>query len=449
MKRPVRMTKVRWALVIIIWIFLASCPFLYVSSKQQQVPAIRTDKATHADVVSYVSGPATVQPRVKVEISANIMGKVTKIYVTEGQRVAKGDLLLELEQTQYLAGRDEANAAYRSAVRSLELSGAKWKTAQDVFKRKEDLYAKKLISVEQYDLARTEFEAQRTEYEVARDTVTRARAALTQARDSLSKTVYTAPLDGVVTALNVEEGEFTVVGTLNMPGTVMVTVADLAAMEVTADIDETDVVSLRLGQPASVTVDAFPDRVFKGEVIEIGSSAKDAALSATQEKTSADFEVKVLLGGDTSMLRPGMNATADVVTAERKNVAAIPIQALVTRDRETVAAWKEGKGKKGRGAAPPAKAVDAPDVSRTDYVKGVFVLASEKPLLKRARFVPVTTGIVGERYVEIKSGLKGDEVIISGPYKTLRKLNDGDVVRLEPEKGAPGAAGEEKDKESP
>ncbi len=436
MKRQLRMTKVRWALVVVIWLILISCPLFVTNSKRQQIPPVRVDSTSKANITAYVSGPATVEPRVNVDVSANIMGKVTKVFVKEGQRVAKGDMLLELEQTQYRATRDEANAAYSSAVRSLDLSETKWETAREVFGRKEELYNKGLISREQYDLAKTQFEAERTEYEVARDNVVRARAALVQAKDSLDKTVYTSPLDGVVTALNVEEGEFTVVGTLNTPGTVMLTVADLAAMQVVADVDETDVVNVRLGQPSSVTIDAFPDKIYRGEVIEIASSAKESPYTTTDEKTSADFEVKVLLGGDTSVLRPGMTATADVITSEAKGVTAIPIQALVTRTRETVKEWEEARAGKSSGAAGPEKrGKPQSELFRTDYVKGVFVLHNEKPLVKRARFVQVEAGIMGDRYVEIKKGLSGDETIITGPYKTLRNLNDGDLVRPETGKG--------------
>jgi HlyD family secretion protein len=408
---------------------------MITNSKRGQLPAVREDAPTTTDITAYVSGPATVEPRVSVDVSANIMGKVTSIYVKEGQPVAKGDLLLELEQTQYRAGRDEAVAAYRSTVSSFDLAEIKWGTAQEVFERKRGLYEKKLISREQYDLANTQFEAERTEYELARDNVARARAALVQARDSLSKTVYVAPLDGIVTALNVEVGEFTVVGTLNTPGTVMLTVADLAAMQVVADVDETDVVNVKLGQTSHVTVDAFADKVFRGEVIEIASSAKESPYTVTEEKTSADFEVKVLLGGDTSVLKPGMTATADVITAEVKKVTAIPIQALVTRTRETVEGWEKDRtdegGKKPRPAKREGAGAEKANRLRADYVKGVFVLVDEKPLVTRARFVPVEAGIMGDRYVEIKKGLTGNERLIAGPYKTLRNLNDGDLVRLE------------------
>ncbi len=436
MKRQIKMTKIRWAIVVVIWLLVVSCPLLVANSKRQQIPTVRVTTASESDITSYVSGPAAVDPRVNVEISANIMGKVTKIYVEEGQRVAAGDVLLELEQTQYLAGRDEAGAAYRSAVRALELARAKWETAQEVYRRKKELYEKRLISQEQYELAETQFQGERTEYDVAQDNVVRARAVLVQAKDSLSKTVYNSPIDGVVTSLNVEEGEFTVVGTLNTPGTVMLTVADLAAMQVVADIDETDVVDVELGQRASVTVDAFPDEIFRGKVIEIASSAKESLYAATEEKTSADFEVKVLLTGDTSALRPGMTATADVITAEAKNVTAIPIQALVTRTRETAEAWEEArKGPHAAKKTPETKRTGEPDLFRADYVKGVFVIEEEKPLVKRARFVEVEVGIMGEKDVQIKKGLKGDEEIVAGPYKTLRRLNDGDLVRLE--KGKP------------
>jgi len=432
MKFNFRMTKIRWALVVILWLIVVSCPFTYTNSKIQQLPAVRVAEVTRAAIVSYVSGPATVKPRVSIDISANIAGKVTKVYVKEGQKIRKGDALLELEQTQYLAGRDEALAAYRAAERNLDLARTKWLTAQDVFKRKQELFAKKLISPEQYDLAKTQYEAERTEYDVARENVTRARAALTQARDTLAKTIYVAPIDGVVTALNVEEGEFTVVGTLNTPGTVMLTVADLAAMEVTAEIDETDVVHVRLGQPAFVTVDAFPDKVFRGEIIEIGSSAIERGLASGADETSADFEVKALLTGDTSALRPGMNATADIVTGRADNVVAVPIQALVTRSRATVAQWKAGAADKKGGLSPAGPAGEAgPAPGPKDVVKGVFLWERETPLVTRARFVPVETGLVGEHLIEIKKGLKGGEKIIVGPYKVLRKLTDGAAVRLE------------------
>lgn len=438
MKRQLRMTKVRWAIVIIIWLILVSCPMTVINSKRGQVPAVRVDTVTTTDITAYVSGPATVEPRVSVDVSANIMGKVTHVFVKEGQPVAKGDILLELEQTQYRAGRDGAVAAYRSAVSTVELTETKWKTAKEVFDRKQGLYDKNLISREQYDLAKTQFQAERTEFELARDNVARARAAVVQARDSLSKTIYASPLDGVVTALNVEEGEFTVVGTLNTPGTVMLTVADLAAMQVVADVDETDVVNVKLEQPSHVTVDAFPATVFRGEVIEIASSAKESLYAVSDERTSADFEVTVLLGGDTSALRPGMTATADVITAEVKEATAIPIQALVTRTGETVAAWTEARkaedGPKTRKGKDEKKAAKA-DRLRAEYVKGVFVFEDEKLFVKRARFVPVEVGIMGDRYVEIKKGLTGDEDIIVGPYKTLRNLDDGDLVRLEKGKG--------------
>jgi HlyD family secretion protein len=440
MKKPFRMTKVRWVLAVIIWFLLVSCPFSVLNSKRQRLPAIRTDKVVRTDVKSYVSGPATINPRVNVEISSNIMGKITKIYVREGQPVKKGDLLLELERTQYLAGRDDAAAAYRIAVRDVELARSKWETAKSVFDRKQELYAQNLISPEQYDLARTQYEAERTAYEVAQDNVTRARAGLTQAKDSLSKTLYTSPLDGVVTAVNVEEGEFTVVGTMNNPGTVMLTVADLAAIEATTDIDETDVVNVRLGQPAKVTVDAFPERAFYGEVVEIGSSAKTTAAAAiTDEKTSADFEVKVLLRGGDAALRPGMNATTDIETGKVTGVPTIPIQALVTRTRAQVEEWKNAKAGKAKGKTP-ATTLGA---GAADYVKGVFVLVTEKPLVKRARFIAVETGVVGDQLIEIKKGLTGKEVIIAGPYKTLRTLNDGDLVKLE-EAPRPGHEAQEK-----
>jgi len=412
-----------WIAIIIAVVILAFIAFCVIRNMNAGIPEFRTEKVAKGDITEVVSGPGEVDPRVSVDISANIMGRVSKIYVEEGQSVSEGDILLELEQTEYAAGRDQAWAAYRSAQNNLELSEIRWSAAKDAFERKKELYDQGLISREAYDTAVTAYEMERTQYEVAKNELIRARAALVQAKDVLDKTIYTSPINGVVTALNVEEGEFTVVGTLNTPGTVMLTVSDLAYIEVEAEIDETDVVSVKLDQPAKVTVDAFPETIFRGKVVEIGSSAIEDDLLSVNTGTSADFKVRVLLENATAGLKPGMTATVDVVTGTAKNVLAVPISAIVTRDRETVEEWKKDGNKKNEKSEAPKKIKG--DVFRKDDIEGVFVVDGG-----RARFVEVETGLSGEQYIELVKGPKPGAEVITGPYQPLRTLKDGDRIRI-------------------
>ncbi|UCE26604.1 MAG: efflux RND transporter periplasmic adaptor subunit [Candidatus Coatesbacteria bacterium] len=414
-----------WIAIIIAVVILAFIGFCVIRNMNAGIPEFRTEEVVKGDITEVVSGPGEVDPRVSVDISANIMGRVSKIYVEEGQSVSEGDILLELEQTEYAAGRDQAWAAYRSAQNNLELAEIRWSAAKDAFERKKELYDQGLISREAYDTAVTAYEMERTQYEVAKNELIRARAALVQAKDVLDKTIYASPIDGVVTALNVEEGEFTVVGTLNTPGTVMLTVSDLAYIEVEAEIDETDVVSVEMGQPAKITVDAFPDEIFKGKVVEIGSSAIEDNLLSVDTGSSADFKVRVLLENATAGLKPGMTATVDVVTGTAKEVLAVPISAIVTRDRETVEEWKkDGNKKKGNEKSDAPKKIKG-DVFRKDDVEGVFVVDGG-----RARFVEVETGLSGEQYIELVKGPEAGAEVITGPYQPLRTLKDGDRIRI-------------------
>ena len=415
-----------WIAIIVGVVILACVTFSVIKNMRAGIPEFRTEEVVKGDITEVVSGPGEVDPRVSVDISANIMGRVSKIYVEEGQNVSEGDILLELEQTEYAAGRDQAWAAYRSAQNNLELAKIRWSAAKDAFERKKELYDQDLISREAYDTAVTAYEIDRTQYEVAKNDLIRARAALVQAKDVLDKTIYASPINGVVTALNIEEGEFTVVGTLNTPGTVMLTVSDLAYIEVEAEIDETDVVSVELGQPAKITVDAFPDKIFKGKVVEIGSSAIEDDLLSIDAGTSADFKVRVLLENATAGLKPGMTATLDVVTGTAKDVLAVPISAIVTRDRETVERWKKDgkKGKKDSKKGNAPKKIQG-DVFRKDDVEGVFVVDGG-----RALFVQVETGLSGEQYMELIKGPEPGAEVITGPYQPLRTLKDGDRVRI-------------------
>ncbi|MCP4230527.1 MAG: efflux RND transporter periplasmic adaptor subunit [bacterium] len=428
MAKKKRKIKARYIIIgvvaLVIVLIVAS---IVVGNYQKQFQPVRSEEVATGNITSTVSGPGKVDPRISVDISANIMGKVDKIYVEEGDSVKAGDIILELEQTEYRAGSTSAYAGYRSAQSSLESAEVSWRAAKEAFARKQQLYDEELISDEAYDFAQSEYEKSRAQYEMARNQLLASRADMTRAYDALDKTVYAAPIDGVITALNIEEGEFTVVGTLNTPGTVMATVADLAAMEVEADINETDIVDVELGQISKITVDAYPDRIFKGKVVEIASSATTDAYSISDAETAADFKIRVLIESEAAGLKPGMSATVDVVTDEVKEVVAVPIQAIATRDRETVEEWKEKNGnkKKSNGKNKPKKI--SGNVFERDDVEGVFVVEG-----KKVKFVEVKTGISGEQYIEVTEGVKPGTEIVVGPYRTLRELSDGDKIKVTP-----------------
>ncbi len=425
-RKKKRKIKARYIIIAAVaFVVLLIVALSIVGNYQKQFQPVRTEDVTTGDITSTVSGPGKVDPRISVDISANIMGKVDKIYVKEGDSVKAGDIILELEQTEYRAGSTEAYAGYRTSQSNLELAEVSWRAAKEAFARKQQLYDEGLISDEAYDFAQTEYENARAQYELAKNSLLASRAGMSRAKDMLDKTVYASPIDGVVTALNVEEGEFTVVGTLNTPGTVMATVADLAAMEVEADINETDIVNVKMGQISKVTVDAYPDRIFKGKVVEIASSATIDAYSIADTETAADFKIRVLIESEAAGLKPGMSATVDVVTNEVKDVIAVPIQAIVTRDRETVEEWADKNGKK-KGEKDNPKKISG-DVFKRDDIEGVFVVDG-----KKVKFVEVKTGISGEQYIEVKDGVKPGTEIVVGPYRTLRELSDGDKIKVTP-----------------
>ncbi|MGB7296724.1 MAG: efflux RND transporter periplasmic adaptor subunit, partial [Candidatus Aminicenantales bacterium] len=306
-----------------------------------------------------------------------------------------------LDATQYEAGAERDKAliqAYRSQLIQAE---ARMKREQNNYDRQKQLHDSQLISQEQLETAKIEFDIAKAEVQAIRHQVQQAEASLKSALDSLGKTVYHSPIDGVITSLAVEEGEIAVTGTLNFAGTVLLTIADLSEMEVEVEVDETDVVGARLGQKAQVRVDALPDRSLDGRVTEIGSSA--IARVTTSQQESRNFLVTITLIDPPGTLKPGLSASADIITAEKKGVLAVPISALVLREKE--------------GGTPSKKETEE---------EGVYIAVNG-----RARFCPVTKGIMGGLSIEITSGLKEGQEVIVGPYVSLRELKDGALVKPE------------------
>jgi HlyD family secretion protein len=409
---------------------------LAVAKNSDRSVEIRTEKVGRQYLVSVVTASGIIQPKRKADISADVSGRVVELAVEEGDIVQKGDLLLRIDPNTYQAGVRRAEAAVAQARAQEAQARANVLQAQSAAKRAEQLAAgDRLISAQDLEQARTQLKVTQAQEEAARYGVSQAEASLAEANESLRKTTIIAPMAGRVTRLNIREGETAVVGTMNNPGSLLLTVADLKVMEASVKVDETDVPDIAVGDSAAIRIDAFPDKVFSGRVTRIGNSAitgqgTTAGNSSSQEQ-AVDFEVVITLDQPPAELRPDLSATADIVTATRKQSIAVPIIAVTVRDPD---------GKKFKvddsDRDPNAPATQSSKTAKQTELEGVFLVKDGK-----ADFVPVKIGISGERYFEVRSGLKGGETVISGPYAAIRDLESGTPVRVAkaPEATTPAA----------
>jgi HlyD family secretion protein len=383
---------------------------------------VRTTKVDRKDLVQLVTANGTVQAKTKVELSANIMGQITKLNVEEGDHIKQGDLLLVIDQARYAAAVNGA----RSSLQALEAELVRAREAAAQAKRDQERadqqFADGILPAADRERARSTYDQAVASARRAERQVEQARADLASTQDALDKTEIRAPMDGIVTARNIEQGEVVVTGTMNNPGTVLMTISDMSAVEAVLEVDQTDVPQLRIGQKASIRIDAFPDETFPGEVSEIGSSPIRGTSALGGAATGTDYEVKVTLLKHPERIRPGLTVTTDITTATRDRVLTVPVGALVLRQPEPKPTAAGPKGGPTPAAAPtPAKPESAG--SRPRDIEGVYVVVA-----KKAEFRPVTAGIKGEMDVEVASGLKeGDEVVV-GPFKALRDLKPGAQV---------------------
>ncbi|MCC6160377.1 MAG: efflux RND transporter periplasmic adaptor subunit [Deltaproteobacteria bacterium] len=393
----------------ILWIVLGLVvagivALIVVSAVSEPKVSVNTKKVERKDIVQTVSASGKIQPVVKVDLSAYVSGEITRIPVIEGQAVKRGELLVELDSTRYQASRDQLSAAKRAAESQVALARANLDQSERDLKRLEQLATKDLVSATELERARTTLQVQEATMRTAEDQARQAGAGLRQAGDDLRKTTLTSPLDGVVIALNKKVGEIAIGSQFTRD--VIMTVADVSAMEVKVEVDENDVPAIQLGQTAEVEVDAFPDRKFKGEVTMIGHSAKTTALG-TQEETT-NFDVTVTIRDDVSLLRSGMSATANVVTDTRTGALAVPIQCVTMRDP----------------TADPKKPVGQ---VQADKLKDVAYKVEDG----RSKMTVIETGISSEFDIEIKTGLDEGAELVCGPYKTLNKdLKEGDLLEI-------------------
>ncbi len=414
-----------------------------------------TGKVVRENVVSVVSGTGQIKPKTYVNVGATAFGRITHLYVKEGDHVKRGQVLASIENVQARAGVDAQQATITSAKTDVASFQAAEKTAEAAvehakadleqkrldFQRAQGLYDNKLISKQDYDSRKAAYDTDvatlaqqqaalvqsRAETASAEGKVGTAVATLRSNYDSLSKTVSVAPFDGIVTNLPVREGETVVVGIQNAEGSTLMTLADMSVITAEVKVDETDILNLRMGQPTEVTVDALPGKVFKGHVTLIGDQAilRSTGIATSQSTTGTeeakDFKVVVTIDNPTQELRPGLSATAKITTASKANVVAIPIQALTMRKPSELVETKGAHTVQAASAAPAANET---------ATQGVFVLRAEGRK-KKAVFVPVQTGITGSTDIEVTSGLTPGSEIVTGSYKTLRTLKNGAFVKPE------------------
>ncbi len=397
-----------------------------LSRESGSVEMVQAEKVSKGELISEVTATGSIQASRTVQISADVSAKIVSLPVKEGDLVSKGDVLVRLDQTRYAAAVGQAEASLAAARASEKRAEASLLEAQQTYERSKELYAGQLISKEQYTQVQTNFEVAKANLESAQYYTKQQMAGLEEVRDALSKTTITSPIDGTVIALNAEVGEIVMIGTMNNAGTVIMTVADLSAIEVEVEVDETDVAKLQLGQKAKVKVDAFPDTTFRGEVIQVGNAAKASTYSSTDRVTN--FAVKILITDDATQIKPGMTATADIEVARRTDVIFVPIQAVVMRpekkDTATIQPAAPESGAIAAEVTPVASTTGKKEEAKE--LEGVFRIVDGV-----AKFVPVKTGVADQQNIEIVSGLAVDEEIVSGSYKILRTLEDGAKVKVE------------------
>jgi HlyD family secretion protein len=386
-----------------------------IGSQREQGVEVRTEVVARRDLVSMVAASGFIQAKRKVDISSDISGRVTNLYVEEGQWVNQGDILLRIDPTSYEANVRRANASVAQARAQAAQAQANVTRAESELERAELLAPQQLISPAELEQARTQVMVVRAQMEAAEHGVAQAEASLSETLEQLRKTTISAPMSGQVTRLNIEAGETAVVGTMNNAGSLLLTIADLSEMEARVRVGETDIPSITHGDSASIRIDAYPDKVFSGRVSRISNSAVNAPTGQTTTQTAQaiDFEVIVTLDAPPPDLRPDLTATADIVTATRSQVLSVPIIAVTVRDEE------------GRRFQVDEEQT-APAASETEAeVEGVFVLREGSPV-----WVPVALGIVGDWYFEVTGGLQGGETVIAGPYAAIRDLEPRNAVRV-------------------
>ena len=423
-------------------VILGAIVYANLKFRQQGGTVVNVEAVQKRDLQAIVSASGKIQPHNSVNISADTMGRVTNLAVDEGMRVTRGQFLMQIDPKLLAMSVDQGEAslaAARSTMEQLRVASdsakAALKTAQEAYARQQQLWKAGLTTKEQLDLAENTLRMRESDVSAAEKQIEtqqlrmkQEQASLESAKYNLSKVRIESPIDGIITKRNIQEGETVVVGTMNNAGTVLLTIADMSDIEAQVEVDETDIPNVVLGQKAKITVDAMPGKTFTGHVVEIGNSP--IASTGTTASQATNFLVKVKVDDQMPEVRPGFTCTADITTATRQNVTSVPIQAMTVREMVVEKGTnnivrEDPKAAKSRPGAVQAQELK-PNQERKE-IEGVFVVNKDN----KAVFTPVKTGIAGDKYFEVLSGLNpGDQVII-GPFSSVRELKDEGAVKVE------------------
>jgi HlyD family secretion protein len=444
------------AIAVAVVLVIGGIVWYSIYKANQNVVTVQTGRVARQDLISLVTASGEIRPKNYTNVLGEGIGKITDIVVQEGDHVKKGDVLLHLENVQpgadvraqmagidaSQAGMKAAAASYDSAVATLAQRQADFDKAKLDWARSQQLYKEQLISKQEFDSSKATYDSAVAAVTASQAQVSQARASrdqassnfdqnnavLTRTKDILRKTTYTAPIDGIVSYIAVRVGENVVPGIQGTAGSSILTISDMSVVTAEVKVDETDITSVRTGEPVDVTIDAEPGKIFKGHVSEVGELAilrtsGQAAMTSTTANTqeARDFKVVVTLDNPPASVRPGLSATAKIQTAQKQNAVSIPIQALAERSQKELDEAKNGTSSNVTLAASTAESASA----KTD-IQGVFVVRAGK-----AQFVPVQTGISGTTDIEVTDGLHEGDVIVTGSYKALRTLKPGTSVKVD------------------
>lgn len=404
-------SKTKIIIGVIAVLVLGTAATLQATRGRERGVEVRTEVIERRDLVELVTASGNIRARRTVDVSSDVSAKVAELLIDEGEDVVRGQLLLRLEPDQYQAAlsRNEASLAQAEAQQTQQ--EATLLQAQRDLDRLLNLRARDsvLVSGLQIDDARTRVDIALATLSSSQHGVAQWRASVDEAEEQLSRTIFRAAMDGKVTRLNIEEGETVIIGTMNNPGSLVLTISDLSVIEVVVQVDETDIPAISVGDSATIRIDAFGDKEFTGRVTEIGNSAiNPPSRQAAGQQAAIDFEVVLTLDVNEALLRPDLSATADIVTETRWDVLAVSIIALTVREEE-----------RDSTAADPSS-----DDDDLEDIEGVFVVSDGT-----VTFTPVEIGIAGQEYFEILSGISVGDTVVAGPYQRIRQLSNGDAVR--------------------
>jgi HlyD family secretion protein len=403
------------------------------------------------DLEAIVSASGKIQPKRLVNISADTSGRVVDLAVNEGDRVKRGQFLLQIDPKSLRSRVDNSTAGLHAAEgaldqlrQSVETARVQMEQAERNLARQRELWQQQLSTREALEKAESDLRASESSLrerekqassQAAR--IAQERAGLESARYDLSKVRIESPIDGIVTRRNIQEGETAVIGTMNNAGTVLLTLADMSVIQAEVEVDETNIPTVSVGQPAKVTIDALPDRTFRAHVTEIGNSPIQATAGETTQATN--FKVVVMLDEEIPDVRPGFTCTADITTATRTSVTAVPIPAVAVRElvydanNQVVKAPRERRRRRAPAVESVAAAAELEPGQTRKETEGVFVVRDGQ-----VEFVPIKLGVSGDRYFEVLHGLKPGDQVVTGPYNSVRTMADGDAVKVDTNKGRSG-----------